>query len=342
MALRPKLRAMIHQATIEAQASPAAERIVRALEEALDPAPVAVGLFDRGEGRCEVFAHYEEPPRHDALLRLIEQAAGGDGLGPLRIEELAPEDWVTLSQGKRGKIEAGRFLVHGSHDRGRLARRLLAIEIDAGQAFGTAHHASTRGCLLALDTLLKRKRPRSVIDIGTGTGILAIAAAKALRRCVTASDSDRLAVAIAADNARTNGVKPLVSVLQARGFFHPRLWRCKADLVLANLLERAVYDLAPALRAPDHSRWHRDPFRPHRNSGAWHRSAHPRPWLRPGKANHSRWMGDPGDNPSQRAKPARLIATELCAYKSRSCIKFSTMSVPPPRAASGPRRCKGN
>ncbi len=233
---------MIHQAIIEAQALPA-ERIARALDEALDPAPVAVGLFDRGEGRFEVFAHYEEPPRHDALLELIAQAAGGDGIGPLRIEEITPEDWVTLSQGKRGKVEAGRFLVHGSHDRGHVPRRCLSIEIDAGQAFGTAHHASTRGCLLALDEQLKRRRPRIVVDIGAGTGILAIAAAKALRRCVMASDSDRLATAIAADNARKNGVGPLVSVLRARGFAHPRLSRVQAEL--ANLLERALHDLAP-------------------------------------------------------------------------------------------------
>src|SRR3972149_6780959 len=103
---------MIHQATIEAQALPA-ECIARALDEAHDPAPVAVGLFDRGEGRFEVFAHYEEPPRHVALLELIAQAAGGDGIGPLRIEELAPEDWVTLSQGRRGSLEAGRLLLRG-------------------------------------------------------------------------------------------------------------------------------------------------------------------------------------------------------------------------------------
>ena len=235
---------MIHQATIEAQALPA-ERIARALDEALDPAPVAVGLFDRGEGRFEVFAHYEEPPRQDALLELIAQAAGGGGTGPLRIEELAPEDWVTLSQGKRGKVEAGRFFVHGSHDRGRLSRRCLSIEIDAGQAFGTAHHASTRGCLLALDDQLKRRRPRIVIDIGTGTGILAIAAAKALKQPVLASDTDGLAVAIATDNARKNGVRPLVRVLKARGFAHPHLGSLQADLVLANLLERALHDLAP-------------------------------------------------------------------------------------------------
>jgi len=236
---------MIHQASIEAASLPA-ERIARALEEALDPQAVAVGLFDRGDGRFEVFAHYQEPPPREALLKLIAQAAGEEGLGPLHIEALAPADWVTLSQGKRGPVAAGRFLVHGSHDRARLPRKLLAIEIDAGQAFGTAHHASTRGSLLALDACLKRRRPRRVIDIGTGTGILAIAAAKALRQSVTASDNDPKAVAIAAENARKNGVKPLVSVLKAQGFAHPRLRRCKADLLLANLLERALYDLAPA------------------------------------------------------------------------------------------------
>jgi len=234
----------IHQATIEAEASPA-ERIALALDEALEPEAVAVGLFDRGQGRFEIFAHYAEPPPRDALLALIESAAGGGDLGPLRIEELAAEDWVTLSQGKRGPVAAGRFLVHGSHDRGRVSRRRTAIEIDAGQAFGTAHHASTRGCLLALDGTLKRRRPRVVIDIGTGTGILAIAAAKALGAAVTASDSDPLAVAIAAENARANAAGPLVRAVQAQGFAHPALRRRRCDLVLANLLERALHDLAP-------------------------------------------------------------------------------------------------
>jgi ribosomal protein L11 methyltransferase len=234
----------IHQATIEAEASPA-ERIALALEEALEPGAVAVGLFDRGQGRFEVFAHYEDPPPRAALLALIEAAVGGGDLGPLRIEELAPEDWVTLSQGKRGPVEAGRFLVHGSHDRGRVSRRRTAIEIDAGHAFGTAHHGSTRGSLLALDDYLKRRRPRTIIDMGTGTGILAIAAAKALRRRVTASDNDPLAVVIAAENARANAVGPLVRAVGAQGFAHPALRRRRCDLVLANLLERALYDLAP-------------------------------------------------------------------------------------------------
>ena len=234
----------IYQATVEVAPS-AAERIALALEEALEPAAVAVGLFDRGNGRFEVFAHYEGSPPRKALLELIEQAGAGGGLGPLRIEALPPADWVTLSQGKRGQVEAGRFLIHGSHDRGRMPRRRLAIEIDAGQAFGTAHHASTRGCLLALDNILKRSRPSIVVDIGTGTGILAIAAAKVLARRVTASDSDPLAVKIAAENARKNGVAPYLHAVTARGFSHPRLARRSADLVLANLLERALRDLAP-------------------------------------------------------------------------------------------------
>jgi ribosomal protein L11 methyltransferase len=242
----PPAKTTIYQATVEVAASRAGP-IALAFEEAPDPSPVAVGLFDLGEGRFEVFAHYEAAPRRDALLALIEAADGREGLGPLLIEEVADADWVTLSQGQRGVVRAGRFLVHGSHDRGRVKRHRLAIEIDAGQAFGTAHHASTRGCLIALDDALKRARPRCVLDIGTGTGVLAVAAAKVLRVPVLASDNDPLAVAIAADNARKNGVKPLVRVLKASGFCHPLLKRVKPDLVLANLLARALHDLAPAM-----------------------------------------------------------------------------------------------
>jgi ribosomal protein L11 methyltransferase len=236
---------MMHQASIEAEAS-LGERIVRALEEAAEPAPVAVGVFDRGQGRCEIFAHYQAPPAREMLLGLIHQA-GGSGIGSLVIEEIQPADWVTLSQGRRGPVAAERFLIHGSHDRGKVPMHRYVIEIDAGQAFGTAHHASTRGCLLALDDHLKRHRPRVIVDIGTGTGILAIAAANALKRGVLASDSDPIAVAVATENARANCAAPLVGVLVARGFLHPLLWRAKADLVLANLLERALYDLAPEL-----------------------------------------------------------------------------------------------
>jgi ribosomal protein L11 methyltransferase len=152
---------------------------------------------------------------------------------------------------------AGRYLVHGSHDREKVPRRRLAIEIDAGRAFGTAHHASTRGCLLALDDLCKRRLPRHIIDLGTGSGILAIAAAKTLSaktlgdktlgRNVIASDSDPVAAAIAAENARKNGVAARIRVVRADGFDHPELRQAKADILLANLLERALQTLAPHL-----------------------------------------------------------------------------------------------
>ena len=107
---------------------------------------------------------------------------------------------------------------------------------------------STRGCLLALDDHLKRDRPRAVVDIGTGTGVLAIAAAKALKRNVVASDNDPARRRDRGDNARKNGVEFAGQRAgRATAFGHPRLRRAKADLVLANLLERALYDLAPEL-----------------------------------------------------------------------------------------------
>jgi ribosomal protein L11 methyltransferase len=220
-----------------------AEAIASCLEEAVTPQALAVSLFERGDGRFEVSALYAERPREQALRAVLD----GTAHGALSIERLAPADWVTLSQGKRRPVQAGRFIVHGSHDRDRVPKHRLAIEIDASQAFGTAHHASTRGCLVALDDLLKRECPRVIVDIGTGTGILAIAAAKALERKVLASDSDAIATAIAADNAEKNRAKPLLRVMTAQGFAHARLRHISADLVLGNLLERALYGLAPEL-----------------------------------------------------------------------------------------------
>jgi ribosomal protein L11 methyltransferase len=232
-----------YQASIEAQAQPA-ELIAHALEEA-EPSPLAVGWFDRGDGRFEVFAQYDTPPVREDLLGIIAGAVGSSVLGPLNIEELAPADWVTVSQGKRGPVQAGRFFVHGRHDRERAPQHRFVIEIDAGQAFGTAHHATTRGCLLALDVLIKRRLPRSIVDIGTGTGILAIAAAHAVKRKVLASDSDPIAVQIARENAAKNCALGSVRVTQGDGFAHPGLRGVRADLLLANLLERAHRDLAP-------------------------------------------------------------------------------------------------
>jgi ribosomal protein L11 methyltransferase len=232
-------------ATIDAP-SHIAEAVAAKLEAAESPAALAISLFECGPGQIEVSAHYAEHPSREQLIQLIEGVAGEEDLGALKIEALAPKNWVAEAESLRGPVCAGRFLVHGCHDRGKMPAGRFTLEIDAGLAFGTAHHATTRGCLIALDRLLKRRRPAHVLDIGTGTGILAIAAAKALGRPVIASDMDPVAVAVAAENASRNGVRSHVRVMQAVGLAHPALRCAKADLLFANLLLRPLLELAPA------------------------------------------------------------------------------------------------
>ncbi len=235
-----------YRATVEA-APDTAGRIARDLDEAEEPLALSVSYFDLGNGQYEVSALYGEMPDEAALTTLIGKAAEGDAVTTLRIEEMANQDWVTLSQGQRGPVRAGRFVIHGSHDRETIPRGRFAIEIDASNAFGTAHHASTRGCLLALDELAKRGRPDLVLDLGTGSGVLAIAAARAFDRPVVATDNDPVAVAIAAENARKAGVAQQVHAVRAEGFAHKALRRIRPDLILANILARPLMGLAPAM-----------------------------------------------------------------------------------------------
>ena len=142
-------------------------------------------------------------------------------------------------------VHAGRFVVHGQHDRAKVTPNKLGIEIEAALAFGTGHHGTTRGCLLLLGHVLKAHRPRRVLDLGTGTGVLAIAAAKALHDSVLASDIDALSVKVAAENARLNGVGQFVEVTWGNGFSAPRLrQRQPFDLVLANILANPLRQMA--------------------------------------------------------------------------------------------------
>jgi ribosomal protein L11 methyltransferase len=179
------------------------------------------------------------------LRELVGNSAGNEIAATLAFDTVEAKDWVKASLEDLVPVPAGRFVVHGSHDRERVAPNKLAIEIEAALAFGTGHHGTTRGCLLLLDHVLKSSRPRKVLDLGTGTGVLAIAAAKALHRAVLASDIDLPSVRVAAENARLNEVGNQVRVIRATGFAAPDFGKAGPfDLVLANILANPLRQLA--------------------------------------------------------------------------------------------------
>src|SRR5215468_12216716 len=186
---------------------PTARRLAAFLGESLDAVDSACAAFEDDAGRWQVAIHFRNMPDEAALRDLVRLAAGEAAANALSIERVPANDWVAESLAGLRPVRAGRLVVHGAHDRAGLKANDIGIEIEAALAFGTGHHGTTRGCLLALDALAKRGRRKvRVLDIGTGTGVLAIAAAKALRQPVVASDIDRRAVETARVNARANRV----------------------------------------------------------------------------------------------------------------------------------------
>ena len=201
---------------------------------------------DPGAWRLDAYFEGEPDPAHIALLRALVPSAAD--VAPTLVA-LPEEDWVALSQAGLSPIRAGRFLVHTPAHHPPDTEGLLAFEIDAGQAFGTGHHATTAGCLDALTRLADGGRAFSaIVDVGTGTGLLAFAA-RALwpSARVTATDNDPIAIAVAADNARANAVAN-VDLLVAEGLDHPEL-RAGApyDLLIANILAGPLIELAPSV-----------------------------------------------------------------------------------------------
>lgn len=227
-----------------------ARGIVDVLEESLDPGAVAVAAFENADGVWEIVLHFSAPPDEDAIRDLVGLAAGDGAAAALAFRTVEARDWVKASLEGLVPVPAGRFVVHGQHDRARIAPNKLGIEIEAALAFGTGHHGTTRGCLLLLDAVLKHRHPAHVLDLGSGTGVLAIAAAKALRQPVLASDIDPQAVTVARDNARLNDVGGLIEAVRATGFAAPA-FRARApfDLILANILANPLRRMAPAMAA---------------------------------------------------------------------------------------------
>jgi ribosomal protein L11 methyltransferase len=222
-----------------------ARRIADALAESLDPAGSACAAFEQPDGRWQVDVHFSAAPRQAELRAMIAREAGDRLASKLTFERVAPRDWVGQSLAGLKPVTAGRFVVHGGHDRARVPSHCIGIEIEAATAFGTGHHGTTRGCLLALDALSRRKRPRHILDLGTGTGVLAIAAAKLFRVPVLATDIDPRSVETARENAQLNGVGALVTAVHAADLRAPSInARAPFDLVLANILLRPLQRLA--------------------------------------------------------------------------------------------------
>ena len=237
----------LHKLSVDVADGAVARALADALEALGDPAPEAVTLFEQGLG-WRIEAYVAGAPDVEHLHRTLE-ARLGLPLPKITASPVPDDNWVAVSQAALPPVAAGRFVVHGGHDAGRVARGPGTILIDAGEAFGTAHHATTRGCLLAIDKLTRRHRFRRVLDLGCGSGVLAIAAARALAGAVVlATDSDPIAVRVARENVRANRVAGRVDAFVANGLQHPRLRESGAfDLVLANILADPLIELAPGL-----------------------------------------------------------------------------------------------
>src|SRR5437879_4038443 len=183
-----------------------AKRVVDLLTESFFEGQAAITAHERSDGRWGITVHFAEAPDQASIRELVGIAAGDEVARDITFDTVEAKDWVKATLEELVPVRAGRFIVHGHHDRSKVPSNKLGIEIEAALAFGTGHHGTTRGCLLLLDHVLKARRPARVLDLGTGTGVLAIAAAKALQGPVLASDIDPLSVRVGRDNARLNGV----------------------------------------------------------------------------------------------------------------------------------------
>lgn len=213
--------------------------------EAMDPAPMGVGVFEveDGSGLWEVGGYFETAPS-EAELALLAAAFGSK---PFAISALPETDWVAHVKRELVPVEAGRFFVYGSHDADKIPQGRIALLIEAAMAFGTGHHGTTLGCLRAYDRLLDQGFvPANVADIGCGTAVLAMAAAKTSEAAVLASDIDPVAVDVAEANLSANGMSGRVSCIEAAGFDAEAI-RAAApfDLVFANILRGPLIELAP-------------------------------------------------------------------------------------------------
>lgn len=226
---------------------------VELIIEAIEPAPLSIARFEEPSGQTWVVeALFATPPEQNNLKKKLRHGLGF--VPPFDLAPLPNQDWVARSLEGLKPVEAGRFLIHGAHDAVAERTGKIAIKIEAGAAFGTGHHATTCGCLIALEHTLKTIPIRRTLDIGTGTGILAIAAAKMTKSKIIATDIDPVSVRIAKINAALNQVGSLVIPYLAHGLSHPNIMHnAPYDLIIANILAQPIIKLAaPAAKIASH------------------------------------------------------------------------------------------
>jgi ribosomal protein L11 methyltransferase len=225
---------------------PAAEALGEAIET-LTPEPTGVGVFEieDGSGLWEVGAYFVEAPDEIALALL----AAVHNAKPFAVSELPETDWVAHVKRELSPVEAGRFFVYGSHDADKLPPNRVGLLIEAAMAFGTGHHGTTLGCLLALEDLAEAPPKTRIADIGCGTAVLAMGAAHMWPDAtVVASDIDPVAVEVAEANLAVNGMTGKVQCIEAAGMDHPDLAQhAPYDLIFANILKGPLIELAPDL-----------------------------------------------------------------------------------------------
>lgn len=223
--------------------------LVDAVMERDDLALTASAHENEDTGEWFFEAACDSPPNVEAFMALAQETLGV--AVTFSVSPIDPEiNWVAKSLEGLAPVEAGGFYVYGSHETGPIPEGLTAMRIDAAQAFGTGHHETTTGCLEAIDALLKTKRPTAMIDVGTGTGVLAIALAKRLSDKVLATDIDPIAVTTTIENAEQNGVGDYIDAIEATGLDHAEIVaRGPYDLLVANILAGPLTELAPGMAA---------------------------------------------------------------------------------------------
>jgi ribosomal protein L11 methyltransferase len=229
-----------------------AEEILDLLSEVFGEEDFAIGTTEIDEKKdiWEASVYMMAEDEADVRTRVEEALAEAFPDAVLSREVIPDVDWVTKSLEGLKPVRAGRFLVHGSHDRDKVRMGDIAIEIDAGQAFGTGHHGTTAGCLEVIDGVVRSRKVRNALDLGTGSGVLAIAVRKLKNIPVLATDIDPIAVRVAAENVRRNGIASGVRTVTAPGF-HSTAFSENGpfDLIIANILARPLIRMAPQLVA---------------------------------------------------------------------------------------------